>query len=105
MNQLAQDLGLPSRTVATNVAVLDERGPRPEGDREGAQGEPEDLQHGLRGVPFTGARTEDDSDLIEVEVPIGLFTSFEGSAPCGLCSTESIIGHLDMPARSSIPAA
>ena len=36
-------------------------------------------------------------DIIEVAMPVGLYTSCEVSAPCGLCSTESIIGLLDVP--------
>ena len=30
-------------------------------------------------------------------MPVGLYTSCEVSAPCGLCSTEGIIGLLDVP--------
>ena len=30
-------------------------------------------------------------------MPLGLYTSCEVSAPCGLCSTEGIIGLLDVP--------
>jgi len=37
------------------------------------------------------------SDEIEVSMPLGLYTSCDVSAPCGLCSTESIIGLLDVP--------
>src|SRR3569833_3694322 len=35
--------------------------------------------------------------MIEVAMPVGLYTSCEVSAPCGLCSTEGIIGLLDVP--------
>jgi predicted transcriptional regulator len=30
-------------------------------------------------------------------MPIGLFTSFEVTAPCGLCGPEQIVGLLDVP--------
>jgi predicted transcriptional regulator len=36
-------------------------------------------------------------DMIEVAMPVGLYTSCEVSAPCGLCSTDGIIGLLDVP--------
>src|SRR5262249_61947587 len=36
-------------------------------------------------------------NIIEVAMPVGLYTSCEVSAPCGLCSTEGIIGLLDVP--------
>jgi predicted transcriptional regulator len=35
--------------------------------------------------------------VIEVAMPVGLYTSCEVSAPCGLCSAEGIIGLLDVP--------
>jgi predicted transcriptional regulator len=34
---------------------------------------------------------------IDVEMPLGLYTRCEVSAPCGLCSGEGIIGLLDVP--------
>ncbi len=37
------------------------------------------------------------SNTIEVSMPIGLYTSCEVTAPCGLCSPEGIIGLLDVP--------
>ena len=36
-------------------------------------------------------------DIIEVEMPLGLYTSYHVSAPCGICSTEGIMGVLDVP--------
>ena len=30
-------------------------------------------------------------------MPLGLYTGYQVSAPCGLCSTEGIIGLLDVP--------
>ena len=38
------------------------------------------------------------ANVIEVEMPLGLYTSCEVSAPCGLCSADGIIGLLDVPA-------
>ena len=37
------------------------------------------------------------ANVIEVAMPIGLYTSCEVSAPCGLCSPDGIIGLLDVP--------
>jgi len=61
-------------------------------------------QQKICSVPFDGvlirldgeARKQRD-DLVEVAMPIGLYTGCEVSAPCGLCSTEGIIGLLDVP--------
>ena len=38
-----------------------------------------------------------NANAIEVAMPIGLYTSCEVSAPCGLCSPQGIIGLLDVP--------
>ena len=38
-----------------------------------------------------------NANAIEVAMPIGLYTSCEVSAPCGLCSPKGIIGLLDVP--------
>jgi predicted transcriptional regulator len=39
-----------------------------------------------------------------VAMPLGLYTSCEVSAPCGLCSAEGIIGFLDVPDTFLDPA-
>ena len=38
-----------------------------------------------------------NANAIEVAMPIGLYTSCEVSAPCGLCSPRGVIGLLDVP--------
>jgi predicted transcriptional regulator len=100
VNQLAQDLDLPQSTVATNVAVLEECGLVRTEIAKAKKGSQKICSMAFEEivVRFGGARPEDDGDVIEVEMPIGLFTSFEASAPCGLCSTEGIVGYLDVPA-------
>jgi predicted transcriptional regulator len=35
--------------------------------------------------------------MIEVSMPLGLYTQFEVSSPCGLCSKDGVIGLLDVP--------
>ena len=34
-------------------------------------------------------------DTIEVAMPLGLYTTCEVSAPCGLCSRDGIVGYID----------
>jgi predicted transcriptional regulator len=100
VNQLAQDLSLPQSTVATNVAVLEECGLVRSEIAKAKKGSQKicSLAYEEIVVRFDGARAAPNSDVIEVEMPIGLFTSFEASAPCGLCSPEAIVGYLDVPA-------
>jgi len=38
-----------------------------------------------------------EKNFIEVEMPIGIFTDCQVTAPCGLCSSDKIIGFLDIP--------
>ena len=75
-------------------------GADPHRDAEGAQGQPEDLPLAVRrgaGDVQGGHRRDARPNAIEVAMPLGLYTSCEVSAPCGLCSTEGIIGLLDVP--------
>ena len=44
------------------------------------------------------------SDVLEVEMPIGIFTNYNVSSPCGLCSSDEIIGFLDIPDSFLNPA-
>ena len=48
-------------------------------------------------VRFESEEPQRDDNMVEVAMPLGLFTSCEVGAPCGLCSTEGIIGLLDVP--------
>ena len=100
MNQLAEELGLPQSTVATNVAILEECGLVQTEIAKARKGSQKICSVAFQEimVRFSSPRREEGADVIEVEMPIGLFTAFEVSAPCGLCSTESIIGYLDVPA-------
>jgi predicted transcriptional regulator len=48
-------------------------------------------------ICLDGAPTQQQDDLIEVSMPLGLYTACQVSAPCGLCSPDGIIGLLDVP--------
>jgi predicted transcriptional regulator len=99
INEIAEKLSLPQSTVATNVAAL-EKGHLVQSEivkaKKGNQKICRAIYEELV-IRFTGDESRVREDLIEVEMPIGLFTSYEVSAPCGLCSLESIIGYLDVP--------
>ena len=45
------------------------------------------------------------SNSIEVAMPLGLYSSCDVSAPCGLCSSEGIIGLLDVLNAAKTAAA
>jgi predicted transcriptional regulator len=99
VNEIAEALSLPQSTVATNVAILEKAGlvqseimKAKKGNQKVCRSIYEELV-----IRFEEEEKRVRDDLIEVEMPIGLFTSYEVSAPCGLCSSESIIGYLDVP--------
>jgi predicted transcriptional regulator len=48
-------------------------------------------------VMFKKDITATSDNVIEVAMPLGLYTSCDVTAPCGLCSTAGIIGLLDVP--------
>jgi predicted transcriptional regulator len=99
INEIAEELSLPQSTVATNVVTLEKAGlvqsdivKAKKGNQKICRAIYEELV-----IRFSVDEKRVGEDLIEVEMPIGLFTSYEVSAPCGLCSPESIIGYLDVP--------
>jgi predicted transcriptional regulator len=99
INEIAEGLSLPQSTVATNVAALEKAGlvqsdivKAKKGNQKICRAIYEELV-----IRFDVDEKRVNDDLIEVEMPIGLFTSYEVSSPCGLCSPEGIIGYLDVP--------
>ena len=99
INDIAGALGLPQSSVSSNVQILEQAGlirTETQRARKGNQ----KLCHSLFDevlVMFKEESTAANSDKVEVAMPLGLYTSCEVSAPCGLCSTEGIIGLLDVP--------
>jgi len=99
VNQIAEALGLPQSTIATNIQIL-----------EGADLIVTEVSKASKGqqkicsarfdeiiIRFDGEETSRNKNIIEVEMPLGLYTSCDVSAPCGMCSGEGIIGVLDVP--------
>ncbi len=98
VNDLARILNLPQSTVAINVQIL-EKAQLIRTETVKAKKGNQKICHGLYQeivLQFPKSK-KDENNVIEVEMPIGLFTGYEVSAPCGMCSTESIIGFLDVP--------
>lgn len=96
VNQIAEAIGLPQSTVSSNLQVLEDVGlvvTRSERARKGSQKICESAFTEIL-VAFRDRPVHDD--VIEVSMPIGLYTQCEVSAPCGLCSPEGVIGLLDV---------
>lgn len=99
VNELAEKLSLPQSTVSTNLSILEKAGLIAAESAAGRRGSKK-----VCSVPFDeilirlpGMKKEVARNVIEVAMPIGLYTDFEVSPPCGLCSREKIIGFLDVP--------
>ncbi len=99
VNDIAEKLELPQSTVATNVMVLEKAGLLRTENVKGKKGT-QKICHPLYSemvikLDEPNRRTTNDN-VIEVEMPIGLYTRFHVGPPCGLCSVEGIIGYLDV---------
>lgn len=98
VNEIAARMGLPQSTIATNVGILEEAElirtetiKARKGQQKVCAGRYDEIIIRLDRV------AERQDDVIEVAMPVGLYTGCQVSAPCGLCSTERVIGLLDVP--------
>ncbi|WP_375452705.1 ArsR/SmtB family transcription factor [uncultured Devosia sp.] len=98
-NDIAEKLDLPQSTVSTNIQILEEAGLIRTETQKARKGN-QKICHSTFDevlVMFKEDIPKQRSNGIEVSMPLGLYTSCEVSAPCGLCSSEGIIGLLDVP--------
>ncbi len=99
VNEISRELGLPQSTVATNIQMLEEAGLIETHTVKAKKGHQKicGAKFDEIIVRFEAEEPILDKNLVEVSMPLGLMTSCEVSAPCGLCSTEGVIGLLDVP--------
>jgi predicted transcriptional regulator len=99
VNQVAEELGLPQSTVSSNIQALVDAGlvqTTSQKARKGSQKICHSTYTELL-IAFKEERTRRDNGAIDVEMPLGLYTSCETTAPCGLCAQDGVIGLLDVP--------
>lgn len=99
VNAIAEALGLPQSTIASNVQILEEAelidttlGKASKGQQKICAARFDEIV--VRLDPASSSR---ERNVVEVEMPLGLYTSYTVSAPCGLCSRRGILGVLDVP--------
>jgi len=99
VNDIGKALGLPQSTVATNVQILEKSALLRTETVKASKGQQKICSTPFDEIVIRLARppVERRQDLIEVAMPLGLYTSCSVSAPCGLCSEEGVIGLLDVP--------
>jgi predicted transcriptional regulator len=99
VNEIAQALDLPQSSVSANIQMLEDAGLIRTETQRAKKGN-QKICHSLFDevlVMFKDAPAQTNAHQIEVAMPLGLYTSCETSAPCGLCSRDGIIGLLDVP--------
>lgn len=99
VNSIAEALDLPQSTIASNIQILEDAeliettlGKASKGQQKICAARFDEIV-----VRLDPEETSREKNVIEVEMPLGLYTSYNVSAPCGLCSRENIIGVLDVP--------
>ncbi len=99
VNEISRHLGLPQSTVATNIQALEGPGLIATELTKAAKGQQKICRARFDEIVIRldGSDAQTQDNLIEVAMPLGLYTAYQVTAPCGLCSTEGIIGLLDVP--------
>jgi predicted transcriptional regulator len=98
VTEIAKNLSIPQSTAATSILQLEEAGLIESHNANGVKGGQKICASRYKEILITfNPPATPEADSIEVEMPVGLYTSYYVSAPCGLCSREGIIGYLDVP--------
>jgi predicted transcriptional regulator len=99
VTEISRRLGIPQSTATTSILTLEEAGLIDSHMANGVKGGQKvcTARYNEFLITFNPPNLPIENNMIEVEMPVGLFTSYDVSAPCGLCSRDSIIGYLDVP--------
>lgn len=99
VNDIAAILELPQSTVSSNVQILEDAGLVRAEIQKARKGN-QKICHSTFDEVLVAFR-EDIAKVkgghIEVAMPLGLYTSCDVTAPCGLCTPDGIMGLLDVP--------
>jgi len=97
IQELAKCLGIPQSSCTVNVQTLERAGlisTRSEAGQKGAR-KVCAVVFDEAVVPLHKQAPTVSQDQLEIEMPIGLYTDCEVTAPCGLVSDSAIIGSFD----------
>lgn len=98
INEISEALKLPQSTVATHIAILEDSGLIVTESVRAKKGNQKLCHPSFRDILIQFPEKQNEQkNYTEIEMPIGIFTDCHVTAPCGLCSTEKIIGLLDIP--------
>jgi predicted transcriptional regulator len=99
VSEISRKLNIPQSTTTTSILILEEAGLIDSHLANGVKGGQKICTARYKEflIIFNEPHLPRENNVIEVEMPVGLFTSYNVSAPCGLCNRDSIIGYLDVP--------
>jgi predicted transcriptional regulator len=97
INEIAEVCSLPQSNVATNIGILEKAGLVISEKVNAKRGSQKVCRTAFSEIIVGFAEKKEQKDSVEVEMPIGIFTKYDAESPCGLCSSEQIIGYLDTP--------
>ncbi|WP_316858191.1 metalloregulator ArsR/SmtB family transcription factor [uncultured Cohaesibacter sp.] len=98
VNDIAEMLKLPQSSASTHVNSLEKAGLIETENQKARKGSQKICRAAYDEVVLSFKEQQQSEDnLIEVAMPVGLYSGCDTSAPCGLCSSEGIIGFLDSP--------
>lgn len=98
VNEIAEILALPQSTASSHLSMLEAAGLIRTETHKARKGNQKVCHpvHDEIVLSFTNTAKQADK-TIAVAMPVGLYSGFNVAAPCGLCSTDGIIGFLDSP--------
>ncbi len=105
VSDIAEKLDIPQSTISTNLKFLEQAGLVKVEIASGKKGAQKLCSPCYEEIVFQlpSMKRKPQENIIEVEMPVGLYTHFRVSPPCGLCSKDKIIGLLDVPASFHEP--
>jgi predicted transcriptional regulator len=97
VNQIAEALAIPQSTCTLNVQILEKANlihvdlmPAVKGSQKVCSVRWEEVV-----LPLKEGPTEGDERIVAVDMPIGLYTDFQATAPCGMLGEHAVIGYYD----------
>ena len=98
VSELSTILNLPQSTVVTNVMTLEKANLIETDIRKATKGSQKVCRNLYDEYIISMDNKQESNDgVITVEMPVGLFIEYNVSSPCGMCTTEKIVGYLDTP--------
>jgi predicted transcriptional regulator len=99
VNQISESISLPQSTIATHIQILQESGLIDTQTLKATKGQQKlcSARYDEIVIRLNESSSQQFENTVEVAMPLGLYTGCVVSAPCGMCSTQRVIGILDVP--------